>query len=162
MNTHAPFTLLLPDEHATLQLGASWANSITAPLVVYLEGDLGAGKTTFTRGLLRGLGYQGTVKSPTYAIVESYPLARFTLNHFDLYRFTAPEEWEDAGLGDLVNNKSICLLEWANKGETFTPPADVTLYFVHTAEGRKLTLQTHTEYGKKSLEAWKRDLPAVK
>ena len=157
-----PLILSLPNEQATLQLGASWANSISAPLVVYLEGDLGAGKTTFTRGLLRGLGHLGTVKSPTYTIVESYPLAHFTLNHFDLYRFTAPEEWEDAGLDDLVNNKSICLLEWANKGEAFTPPADVTLYFVHMAESRQVTLQTHTEYGKKSLEAWKRDLLAVK
>ena len=162
MNTTEPFSILLPDEHATLQSGASWANSIAAPLVVYLEGDLGAGKTTFTRGLLRGLGHQGTVKSPTYAIVESYPLAHFTLNHFDLYRFTTPEEWEDAGLDDLINDNSICLLEWAEKGASFVPPADITLQFTHQANGRMLTFKTHTEYGKKSLEVWKIDLLAVK
>ena len=71
MSPSAPFFRFLPDEEATLQWGGSWAATLSAPLVVYLQGDLGAGKTTFTRGLLRGLGYDGAVNSPTYAIVES-------------------------------------------------------------------------------------------
>ena len=144
----------MPDEEATLQWGGSWAATLSAPLVVYLQGDLGAGKTTFTRGLLRGLGYGGAVKSPTYAIVESYPLPAFTLHHFDLYRFTAPEEWDDAGLDDLADGHSICLIEWPQLGEGFAPPPDIDIHLGHTETGRRATLNAHTETGQKSLEAW--------
>lgn len=151
----AQITRFLPDEDATLKLGASWAASIMPPLVVYLEGDLGAGKTTFTRGLLRGAGCQGTVKSPTYTIVESYPLPRFTLlHHFDLYRFAAPEEWQDAGLDDLFAGNCLCLIEWPQQGGTFVPPADLTVMLEHHGEGRRCTLTAHTEKGRKSLETW--------
>lgn len=85
-----------------------------------------AGKTTLTRGLLRGLGYQGVVKSPTYAIVESYQLNQFTVHHFDLYRFASPNEWEDAGLDDLITNDSICLIEWPQQGGEWVPAADLS------------------------------------
>ena len=154
MSPSAPFFRFLPDEEATLQWGGSWAATLSAPLVVYLQGDLGAGKTTFTRGLLRGLGYGGAVKSPTYAIVESYPLPAFTLHHFDLYRFTAPEEWDDAGLDDLADGHSICLIEWPQLGEGFAPPPDIGIELTHTEAGRRATLNAHTETGQKSLEAW--------
>ena len=106
----------LANEAATLDLGEAWSSRLNAPLVIYLEGDLGAGKTTLTRGILRGLGHRGPVKSPTYAIVESYPLKPFTLHHFDLYRFTTPEEWEDAGLDELFSANSVCLIEWPQQG----------------------------------------------
>ena len=82
MSEGATFSRRLPDEGSTLELGESWAKSLRAPLVIHLQGDLGAGKTTFTRGILRGLGHTGAVKSPTYAIVESYPLKPFTLHHY--------------------------------------------------------------------------------
>lgn len=147
-------TRFLPDEAATLQLAGAWAASLAAPLVVYLHGDLGAGKTTFTRGLLRGLGHTGAVKSPTYAVVESYPLAGFTLHHFDLYRFAAPEEWEDAGLNDLFSDRSICLIEWPQQGGEFVPHPDLTLSLTHHEGGRQFTAQVHTPAGQQSLDAW--------
>ncbi|MDO4641371.1 MAG: tRNA (adenosine(37)-N6)-threonylcarbamoyltransferase complex ATPase subunit type 1 TsaE [Neisseria sp.] len=147
-------TVFLPDEAATTALGASLAPYLSAPLVIYLEGGLGAGKTTFTRGLLRTLGYTGTVKSPTYTLVESYPLPSFILNHFDLYRFTSPEEWEDAGLDELFNEKSICLIEWPQQGGDFVPQAEITLSFEHQDEGRLCTLTAHTPQSQKSLEIW--------
>ncbi|PSJ79986.1 tRNA (adenosine(37)-N6)-threonylcarbamoyltransferase complex ATPase subunit type 1 TsaE [Neisseria iguanae] len=154
MTDGAGISRFLADEAATLALGASWAKSLNAPLVVYLQGSLGTGKTTFTRGLLHGLGHQGAVKSPTYAIVESYPLAVFTLHHFDLYRFSTPEEWEDAGLDDLFDGQSVCLIEWPQQGGSFTPAADITLSLDHAGHGRTFTVTAHTAQGRKSLEAW--------
>ncbi|UOO81530.1 tRNA (adenosine(37)-N6)-threonylcarbamoyltransferase complex ATPase subunit type 1 TsaE [Uruburuella testudinis] len=153
MSRSAPISRFLPDEAATLALGGSWAASLAAPLVVYLHGDLGAGKTTFTRGLLRGLGHNGAVKSPTYALVESYPLAAFTLHHFDLYRFSSPEEWQDAGLDDLFG-RSVCLIEWPQLGGEFVPAADITVQLENAEAGRMCTLTAHTPQGQKSLEAW--------
>lgn len=150
-------TVFLPDETATLSLGASLAPCLSAPFVIYLEGALGAGKTTFTRGLLRALGYTGTVKSPTYALVESYPLPSFTLNHFDLYRFSSPEEWEDAGLDELFNQKSICLVEWPQQGDNFVPKAELILSFEHETEGRLCTLTALSPQSRKSLEIWKKN-----
>lgn len=154
MTDGASVSRFLPDEGATLNLGADWATTLEAPLVVYLQGDLGAGKTTFVRGLLRGLGHVGAVKSPTYAIVESYSLPRFSLHHFDLYRFSSPEEWEDAGLDDLFGSGSVCLIEWPQQGGGFTPAADITVSLNHSEQGRNCTLTAHTAQGRKSLEAW--------
>ena len=154
MSEGATFSRQLPDEESTLELGGSWAKSLRAPLVIHLQGDLGAGKTTFTRGILRGLGHTGAVKSPTYAIVESYPLEAFTLHHFDLYRFASPEEWEDAGLDELFASDCVCLIEWPQQGGGFTPPADITVSLNHTDGGRDCTLTAHTANGRKRLEAW--------
>ena len=154
MSDFPPVSRFLADEAATLDLGAAWSSRLNAPLVIYLEGDLGAGKTTLTRGILRGLGHQGAVKSPTYAIVESYPLEAFTLHHFDLYRFASPEEWEDAGLDDLFSPDSVCIIEWPQQGGAFTPPADITVSLNHAAQGRACTATAHTANGQKSLEAW--------
>ena len=88
---------------------------------------------------------------PTYAIVESYPLKPFTLHHFDLYRFTTPEEWEDAGLDELFAANSVCLIEWPQQGGEFTPPADITATLTHDGDGRKCLLTAHTERGRESL-----------
>ncbi|KPN71522.1 tRNA (adenosine(37)-N6)-threonylcarbamoyltransferase complex ATPase subunit type 1 TsaE [Neisseria sp. 83E34] len=152
-----PHTVFLPDEAATAALGAAFAPALTAPLVVYLQGSLGAGKTTFTRGLLRGTGYTGTVKSPTYALVESYPLDKFTLHHFDLYRFASPEEWEDAGLDELFGTDSVCLIEWPQQGGALVPAADITVNIEHQETGRLCTLTAHTAAGRQSLETWKKN-----
>ncbi|MDO4696433.1 MAG: tRNA (adenosine(37)-N6)-threonylcarbamoyltransferase complex ATPase subunit type 1 TsaE [Neisseria sp.] len=154
-----PRPIFLANEQATAALGASLAPVLSAPLVVYLDGDLGAGKTTFTRGLLRGLGHCGSVKSPTYAIVESYSLPEFPLHHFDLYRFTIPEEWEDAGLDELADG-SVCLIEWPHKGEGFIPQADLSLELVRRADGREAHLNAHTPNGLEHLEKWYKNLPA--
>lgn len=154
MDFGAPVSRFLPDEEATLRLGGGWAGTLAAPLTVYLQGSLGAGKTTFTRGLLRGLGHAGAVKSPTYTIVESYTLPQFSLHHFDLYRFASPEEWQDAGLDELFAPGSVCLIEWPQQGGGFVPPADITVSLNHTDGGRTCTLTAHTANGRKSLEAW--------
>ncbi len=146
--------IFLADEAATLALGDAWSRCISAPLVVYLNGDLGVGKTTFTRGLLRGLGHTGAVKSPTYAIVESYRLPEFELNHFDLYRFSFPEEWEDAGLDDLFSDSSVNLIEWSVQGGEFVPAPDLVLNFSVQNGGRVCDITAHSAQGQRSLDLW--------
>lgn len=94
-------------------------------MTVWLFGDLGAGKTTLTRGLLRELGWQGRVKSPTYTLVELYEFSSFNLYHFDLYRFGSPDEWHEAGFRDTFNDASLCLVEWPEKGAGCLPEPDV-------------------------------------
>ena len=144
-------SLFLNGEAATETFGQRIAPDLATPLVVWLEGDLGAGKTTFARGLLKGLGYTGTVKSPTYAIVESYSLPQYTVHHFDLYRFAEPEEWHDAGLDDLTGAGCICLIEWAEKGGGNVPAADIYLDFTAKDNGRCCTVRTATARGESVL-----------
>lgn len=146
--------IFLADETATLAFGASWAKHLVVPCVINLVGDLGAGKTTFTRGLLQGLGYTGTVKSPTYAVVESYRLPEMELHHFDLYRFASPEEWEDAGLDDLFSGNSIAFIEWAQQGGDYVPPFDLTFSFIYENGGRVCTITAHSNTGHRSLASW--------
>lgn len=158
---HSP-PIYLPDEQATADLASAFASALSAPLTLWLEGGLGAGKTTFARALLRALGFEGAVKSPTYAIAESYPLPQFTLHHFDLYRFTSPEEWWDAGLDDLAAGGGVCLIEWPQKGGGFTPPADLTLSLDCLDAGRQAMITAHTPTGRKSLKKWIQNIPAAK
>ncbi len=148
------YTQNLADEAATLALGQKAAQTLQAPLVIYLQGDLGAGKTTFTRGLLRGLGFAGSVKSPTYAIVESYELSCVTINHFDLYRFASPEEWHDAGLDDLFAEDAIHLIEWPLLGGDYVPQADIVMTFTVQGEGRLCTIEACSQLGKQSIQPW--------
>jgi len=121
----AHHTYLPADEAATLRLGAALAATLKPGLVIYLRGDLGAGKTTFTRGLLRALGHQGPVKSPTYTLVELYVVSGYILYHFDFYRFNRPEEWLEAGLDEHFNQGTVCLVEWPEKAGELLPPADI-------------------------------------
>lgn len=139
--------LFLADEAATLALGRRAAKHICAPAVVYLHGNLGAGKTTFVRGYLQGLGHQGAVKSPTYAVVESYPLPDTTVHHFDLYRFAAPEEWEDAGLDELFAEPAICLIEWPQQGGSYVPAANWHIAFSTDGNGRRCRIETTAAEG---------------
>lgn len=118
-------TFALADEAATLDLGRALAAVLTPGLVIYLRGDLGAGKTTLVRGLLRGLGHTKPVKSPTYTLVELYVISGYILYHFDFYRFNQPEEWWEAGLDEYFNQASICLVEWPEKAGGLLPPADL-------------------------------------
>ncbi len=143
----------MPDEAATLALGARLAGVLQPGLYIELVGDLGAGKTTLVRGLLRALGYQGRVKSPTFTLVEYYPVLRFNLYHFDLYRFEDPEEWLDAGFREHFNGDSVCLVEWPQKAAGCLPLADVTLRLdiVDQGVGRLAMLSSHTLNGKKCL-----------
>lgn len=125
--------------------------------LIFLEGDLGAGKTTFSRGLMRGFNYQGAVKSPTYTLVETYDVmanqSPLTVCHFDLYRLGDPEELEFMGIRDYLEGAHLCLMEWADKGRGFLPPADLILSIVDMLDasgdsvGRQLTWQAQTEKG---------------
>ena len=141
----------LPDEAATRALGARLARVIEPGLFVYLRGDLGSGKTTLARGLLRGLGYHGRVKSPTFALVELYTISRLNLYHFDFYRFNDPKEWLDAGFREYFNDASVCLVEWPEKAAGLLPAADLDIALEFSGDGRDLEIRAGTESGKACL-----------
>ena len=130
--------LYATDELAQEKIGATLARAIPAGCVIYLEGDLGAGKTTFTRGFLRGLGYQGAVKSPTYTLVEPYELAGRYCYHFDLYRLGDAEELEYLGLRDMLQDDALLLIEWPERGAGVLPAADLLVKIRYEGEGRCL------------------------
>ncbi len=120
------------------QLGAQLARLIEPPCIVYLAGDLGAGKTTLSRGLLRGLGHQGRVKSPTFTLLEPYELPHLNCYHFDLYRLSDPEELLFLGIEDLLRPDSLLLVEWPERGEGVLPPPDLTVRITHEGRRRRL------------------------
>ena len=119
----------LSDAAATERAGAALAGALAGGMVIALHGDLGTGKTTLVRGVLRAMGWTGSVKSPTYTLVEYYPFSSLYLYHFDFYRFADPSEWETAGLADCFRNDSVCLVEWPERvaGLLPIPDLDVTL-----------------------------------
>lgn len=133
------------DEQQQLALGQALAKVIKTGTVIYLIGDLGAGKTTLTRGFLQGLAYQGTVKSPTYTLVEPYEFAELIVFHFDLYRLQDPEELELLGIRDYFNSQSIVLIEWPSRGEPLLPQADLVIDIqLHPQQGRLLSLTANS------------------
>ena len=144
-------TYSLPDEAATLALGAALARVLRPGLTIYLRGDLGAGKTTLTRGLLRALGHTGPVKSPTYALVELYVISGYILYHFDFYRFNQPEEWLEAGLDEHFNPDTVCLVEWPEKAGDLLPPADLNIVIEvmdnEDGETRRVSIEAQSERG---------------
>jgi tRNA threonylcarbamoyladenosine biosynthesis protein TsaE len=142
---------VLPDEAATLALGANLAPVLAGGVTIWLQGDLGAGKTTLVRGLLRGMGYEGKVKSPTYTLVESYVISGLYLYHFDLYRFADPEEWDAAGFRDYFNSQSVCLVEWPDKAGALLPSPDIEINLAQSGGGRSATLHAGTEAGHRCL-----------
>jgi tRNA threonylcarbamoyladenosine biosynthesis protein TsaE len=141
----------LPDEAATLALGAALAQALAPGLVIYLDGDLGSGKTTLVRGGLRGLGYAGNVKSPTYTLVELYAISSLNLHHFDFYRFSQPEEYLDAGLDEYFQSGAVCLVEWPDKAGTYLAPADLRIVLSIEGGGRRAELIPLTEAGRSCL-----------
>lgn len=146
------FTLRLDDEPATLGMAARFSGCLMAGLTIYMQGDLGAGKTTFVRGLIHALGFAGKVKSPTYTLVENYQLPDFMAHHFDLYRFNDPEEWDAAGFRDYFNASTVCLVEWPEKAAGLLPASDIEVALDHLPAGRQITLTAHSELGRACLE----------
>lgn len=150
----------LPDERATLALGAALAGVLEPGLTIYLRGELGAGKTTVIRGLLRALGWQGPVRSPTYALVEVYAISRLDLHHFDFYRFHDPREWIDAGFRESFNGRTVSLIEWPERAGGLLPPADVEIDLEFHEEGRNAALTSTSLRGQKCLALIEERWPA--
>ena len=143
--------VILPDERATLALGAVLATALEPGLAVYLRGELGAGKTTVVRGALRALGHEGPVRSPTYTLVEVYTVSRLDLHHFDFYRFHDPREWIDAGFRESFNGRTVSLIEWPERAGGLLPPADIEIHLELHEAGRSAVLTSNTLRGQKCL-----------
>lgn len=148
MNYGTTVTHLLLNEAATENFAAHLARDIKPPLVIYLNGVLGAGKTTFVRGFLRALGFKDIVKSPTFTLVEPYLLPSMEIYHFDLYRLTSPEELAFIGVEDYCTEKAILLIEWPEKGVGFLPMPNISITFEIKPEGRMVSVQTGIEKGR--------------
>ena len=138
---------LIKTEQDMLDFGAQLANACSGTAVIFLLGNLGAGKTTLVRGFLRGLGYEGKVKSPTYTIVEPYQFPDFVVYHFDFYRIHDVQELEFIGIQDYFVPHAICLIEWPEKGAELLPPADLSCYIEPHDMGREVKLVAHSAKG---------------
>ncbi|MBV1876211.1 MAG: tRNA (adenosine(37)-N6)-threonylcarbamoyltransferase complex ATPase subunit type 1 TsaE [Pseudomonadales bacterium] len=143
--------IIAVDEAATLLVAEKTASAIDAVFgrnaLVFLDGQLGAGKTTFCRGMMRWYGYLGAVKSPTFTIVEPYELVGGQVYHFDLYRLNDPEELEYLGMDDYLNCEALSLIEWSERGLEFLPPSDLRIHLKPVGTGRNISLQADSGRG---------------
>jgi tRNA threonylcarbamoyladenosine biosynthesis protein TsaE len=140
----------LADSGATLRLGEALAAGARPGTVLFISGDLGAGKTTLVRGLLRGLGHAGRAKSPTYALVEPYSFSRLDLYHFDFYRFKERAEWLNSGFREHFNEHSLCVVEWPEKAGDLLAPPDLQIRLDFAGDARSASLDARSAAG----EAW--------
>jgi tRNA threonylcarbamoyladenosine biosynthesis protein TsaE len=143
----AESSLELPDEAATLRLGAALAPGIAPGRVLHLIGELGTGKTTLVRGLLRALGYPGRVKSPTYPLVELYVVSSLHLYHFDFYRFKNEAEWQDSGFREYFSAQSACVVEWPERAGGLLPPPSLAIRLEIAGAGRRAWLSAPSPAG---------------
>jgi tRNA threonylcarbamoyladenosine biosynthesis protein TsaE len=152
--TKAPaINLTLADESDTLDLGRRLAQGLSPSSRLYLHGDLGAGKTTLVRGLLRGLGFEGRVKSPKFSLVEPYEFSSLSLYHFDFYRFDEPTELRDSGLLEHFDGPSVCIVEWPAKAGPQLPPPDLEIDLSSRDDGgRSAVLVARSNRGEHWLE----------
>lgn len=146
----------LHDEAGTVALGTSLARALAPGLIIYLHGELGAGKTALTRALLHAAGYIGHVKSPTYTLSEPYSImldnAAVDLIHFDLYRMQSPDEFLDAGFRENFNDRNICIVEWPEKADTVLPPPDLSIFLTVAGLGRNVELKALSDKGAQCLD----------
>ena len=131
-------------------MGAALATGVAPGSVIHLSGDLGTGKTTLVRGLLRALGVTGPVKSPTYTWVEPYTVSRLDLYHFDFYRFTDRTEWLTSGLREYFGPDACCIVEWPEKAGDLLPAPDLSVRLSHEGDTRRASIDSHSPAG----EAW--------
>ncbi len=134
-----------------MRAGAALAPALHGGMIVTLSGELGAGKTTLVRGILRGLGWMGPVKSPSYTLVEHYLFSSLYLYHFDFYRFDDPDEWDATGFAEHFRPDSVAVIEWPERVAARLPPADVSARLEHAEPGRTLELSAATEAGEACL-----------
>ena len=166
MSELSQLTIELPDESATMLVASRLADAIALagdagalPLTIFLSGDLGAGKTTFVRGVLRALGYEGRVKSPTYALVEVYAVSSLNLYHFDFYRLKDPDEWHEAGFRDSLAAQAVSLIEWPEKArgaQVPLPPPDLEIELTPDTSkeaARRMCFSAHSRLGQTLLQA---------
>ena len=147
--------LNLPAEADTLRLGAALSGGDAVELrgrVLHLSGDLGTGKTTLVRGLLRSLGFEGHAKSPSYPLVEPYALSRLNLYHFDFYRFRDRSEWLSSGFREHFNPDTLCVVEWPERAGDLLAPPDLEIRLSYSGDGRAADLAAHSPQG----ESWLR------
>ncbi len=148
----AILSLTAADEDAMVIRGGQIAAAVHSGMVIFLEGQLGMGKTTLCRGFIQSLGHEGAVKSPTYTLVEPYQLGELKVYHFDLYRLGDPEELEFMGIRDYFDGQSVCLVEWPERGQGFLPPADLVINIERESSGRRLEIGAGTAEGIAALE----------
>ncbi len=154
--------ILLPDPESTLRVGAALAaalespdrEEVRAPRSLYLRGSLGAGKTTLVRGLMRGLGHRGPVRSPTYTLLEPYELSGISVYHFDLYRLAEARELDDFGARDYFHEGALCVVEWPERGREALPSPDLSIEMRILDEGRHLLARGRSTHGRELLAAW--------
>ena len=143
---------VLNSERATEQFGGHLVDGLEGSGIVFLKGDLGAGKTTLCRGVLRGLGYNGAVKSPTFTLVEPYELPQHSVYHFDLYRLSDPAELNYLGVDEYFTSRALCLIEWSEKGIGLLPKPDLEIEMrVIGDTSRQVSVQSGSDKGERAL-----------
>lgn len=154
MNNPMGITVSAQTETEMVALGHQLGRCLKEGGILYLEGDLGAGKTTFCRGVVQSFGHKGAVKSPTYTIVEPYEMDDLCVYHFDLYRLADPEELEFMGIRDYFQPNAVCLVEWPGKGAGVIPNPDVELVIENDQTGRLLHFHAKSPRGETLLADW--------
>ena len=139
--------IFLEDEASMEAFGATLAEFIQNDGLITLSGNLGAGKTTLTRGFIHAIGHEGAVKSPTYTLVEPYDINGRSIIHFDLYRLSDPEEFEFLGFRDYLDGSTLCLIEWPEKAKKFLPEPDLAISIKVVKNGRQLSWQSFSDKG---------------